>query len=240
MLLFYVRHGDPIYDPDSLTELGKEQARALAKRFATYGLDEIYSSTSNRAMMTAEPTCNLLKKEMKLCDFANEAHAFGEFTVKTSAGITNWAFHDRDTMIKFTSSEVLALGDEWYKHPCFEGAKFEAGIKRVNAAVDEFLLGLGYKHNRDSHSYEIVKHNEKRVALFAHQGFGVAFLSSVLDIPYPLAARLDMSHSSMTVINFSGGWGNVCVPKILQLSNDSHLYREGIITGYCNNSSLKF
>ena len=32
MLLFYVRHGDPIYNPDSLTELGIKQAEALVIR----------------------------------------------------------------------------------------------------------------------------------------------------------------------------------------------------------------
>ena len=31
MLLFFVRHGDPIYQPDSLTELGKQQAEALVQ-----------------------------------------------------------------------------------------------------------------------------------------------------------------------------------------------------------------
>ena len=41
MILYYLRHGDPIYSPDSLTPLGHEQAKALAKRLATYGLDEI-------------------------------------------------------------------------------------------------------------------------------------------------------------------------------------------------------
>ena len=56
MIFYYVRHGDPIYDPDSLTELGHKQAAALAKRFTLTGLDEIYSSTSMRARMTAEPT----------------------------------------------------------------------------------------------------------------------------------------------------------------------------------------
>ena len=28
MLIYYIRHGDPIYDPDSLTELGKRQAES--------------------------------------------------------------------------------------------------------------------------------------------------------------------------------------------------------------------
>ena len=34
MLLYIVRHGDPIYNPDSLTERGKLQAAALGKRLA--------------------------------------------------------------------------------------------------------------------------------------------------------------------------------------------------------------
>ena len=41
MLFFYIRHGIPIYDPDSLTELGKKQADALAKRLSIYGIDKI-------------------------------------------------------------------------------------------------------------------------------------------------------------------------------------------------------
>lgn len=38
MLLFYVRHGDPIYNPDSLTPLGERQAEAVAKRLALHGV----------------------------------------------------------------------------------------------------------------------------------------------------------------------------------------------------------
>ena len=53
MLLYYVRHGDPIYDPNQLTELGKLQAAAVAKRLARYGVDEVYTSPSNRARQTA-------------------------------------------------------------------------------------------------------------------------------------------------------------------------------------------
>ena len=44
MILYYVRHGDPIYNPDSLTELGKRQAEAVAKRLAVHGIDKIFAS----------------------------------------------------------------------------------------------------------------------------------------------------------------------------------------------------
>ena len=75
MLLFYVRHGDPIYSPDELTPLGSRQAESVARRLSLYGVDRIYASTSNRAKQTAQPLCEILKKEMTLLDCANEGHA---------------------------------------------------------------------------------------------------------------------------------------------------------------------
>ena len=76
MILFYIRHGDPIYKPDQLTPLGHRQAEAVAKRLALFGVDEIYASTSTRAMQTAQPTCELLGKEPILLDWMHENHAF--------------------------------------------------------------------------------------------------------------------------------------------------------------------
>ena len=79
---------------------------------------------------------------------------------------------------------------------------------------------------------EVIKPNDKRVALFAHQGFGIAFLSCMLDIPYPaFSTHFDLSHSSMTVIEFKEIDG-YAIPQILTLSSDSHLYKEGIPTFY--------
>ena len=237
MILYYLRHGDPIYSPDNLTPLGHEQARALAKRLATYGLDEIYSSDSNRAMLTAQPTCDLLKKEKTICPWANEGVAWGELTVINEEGNRRWGFHHAPTVDLFNSPEIRALGDEWYDHPFFEGTKFKEGMLRIRREVDDFLLSLGYRHVREEAAYDAVNPSEKRVALFAHQGFGLAFLSCILDIPYPLfSTHFDLSHSSMTVIDFSGK-GKIR-PKVLQSSNDSHLYREGLLTGYNNGTRI--
>ena len=62
MLFFYIRHGDPIYQPDSLTPLGEYQAEAVKSRLGQFGLDKIYASSSNRAILTATPTAKMLKK----------------------------------------------------------------------------------------------------------------------------------------------------------------------------------
>ena len=52
MLFFFVRHGDPCYDPDSLTPLGLHQAEAIGRRLARYGVDRVYASPMKRAMQS--------------------------------------------------------------------------------------------------------------------------------------------------------------------------------------------
>ena len=233
MILYYVRHGDPIYDPDSLTELGHNQAKALAKRFSLYGLDGIYSSPSTRAIQTAQPTCEALGLEMKICDWADEGKAWHNTHIIKSDGKPCWGFAYKPTVENFNDPEVRALGQKWYTHPHFRDCTFGDGIKRINEAVDEFLLSLGYMHDREQGCYQKVKNSPNKVALFAHQGAGMLILSSILDIPYPMfATHFDFGHSSVTAIAF-GDDGKI-YPKVLQLSNDSHLYKEGILTGYNN------
>ncbi len=237
MLFFYLRHGDPIYDPDSLTELGHKQAEALAKRLALFGIDEIYASTSNRAIQTARPTCDLVKKEPVLLDFCNEGHAWRDFTVKGEKG-TTWLFQDKKTRALFADPSMVSLYDKWYEHPAFAEYDYKRGIDRISDESDKFFRSLGYEHIRGTGSYRVVFENDKRVALFAHQGFGIAFLSLLLDIPYPIFSRhFDTTHSGMTVIDFKNEDG-ICHPTVLTLSNDSHIYREGLPLNY--NNSKRF
>ena len=238
MLLYYIRHGDPIYDPDSLTPLGQEQAKALAKRLITYGVDKVYASPSARARQTAQPLCDLLRLEPTLCPWADEGLAGRDFMIPYEPGKYTWCFFWEKTVRAFNTPAVRALGEKWYEHPDFAEYSFGRGVQRVNAAVDEFLLELGFRHDRENARYEVVTPNHSRVALFAHQGFGMSFMSSLLDIPYPMfSTHFDFGHSSMTVIHFAQN-GDYVYPRTLQLANDSHLYREGILTGY--NNALRF
>ena len=238
MLLYYIRHGDPIYNPDSLTPLGQEQAKALAKRLIVHGVDRVYSSPSNRAVQTAKPFCDLMNKEITLCDWADEGLAARDFMAPHEKYGATWCFYDPEIIRNFNSPTVRALDKRWYEHPDFTQYRFAEGVRRVDEAVDAFFLELGFRHDRENARYEMVKPNHDRVALFAHQGFGMCFFSSMLDIPYPMfCTHFDFGHSSMSVIHFTEHGGYV-YPKVLQLSSDSHLYREGILTGY--NNSIKF
>ena len=75
MLLYIVRHGDPIYETATHTPRGRLQAEAVGKRIAASGINRIYSSTLGRARETAAPACRLLGLE---CNIENWAHEIGE------------------------------------------------------------------------------------------------------------------------------------------------------------------
>lgn len=229
MLFFYIRHGDPVYEPDSLTPLGERQAAALSKRLARCGIDEIYSSASNRAYMTALPTAQLLGKEITKLEWAREDYAWAQLAVKPGG----WAFQSEKYRRLFASREIRSLGKDWTRHPSFAGTKFEEGIDRIQKESDRFFEQLGYRHNAEDGCYNCDMENDNRkIAFFAHQGFGLAFLSCILDIPYPeFCTHFDLCHSSMTVIDF-GVSDKIAVPKVLELSNDSHIYAEGLPTEY--------
>lgn len=231
MILYYIRHGHPIYQPDSLTPLGIKQSEALAKKLGKIEFDEIYSSTSNRAIMTAKPTCDALGKEPVLLDFAHEGYAWRDLTIESleTKGKV-WLHQDKRIISLFNSKEIRDLGDRWYDHPKLND--YEKGISRIYNEADAFLKELGYEHIRYTGRYKITKPNDKRIALFAHHGFGLAFLSCITDIPYPMfCTHFDMCHTGVTVIDFDEIDG-FSTPKILTLSSDAHLYSEGVETNY--------
>ncbi|MBR6767052.1 MAG: histidine phosphatase family protein [Clostridia bacterium] len=234
MLLFYVRHGDPTYNPDCLTALGRRQAEAVGRRLATFGINKIYSSTSTRAIQTSQPACEMLKIDRTEMEFCHENLAWKDLALDVEEGRRMWAFDIPEYRCMFLEESVKRMGNQWYDHPHFKDTRFKQGMERIRRETDAWLASLGYEHDREANCFRAVRPNEDRVALFAHAGFGLAFLSTVLDIPYPqMCIHFDMCHTGMTVIEFKETHG-VVIPKVLTLSNDGHLLRDGMPTNYNN------
>lgn len=238
MLLFYVRHGDPIYNPDQLTPLGERQAEAVAHRLALFGIDEVYASPSNRAMQTAQPTCELTHKPLQILDFLNENALSETLELPVNEKKKSWFWSHPDYANLLARRDVREMGDRWYEHPAFRDFHFEKTIQPVQCQMDAFIASHGYEHDSDLGLYKVTeRHHEKRIAIFAHECMGKLVLSHLLDIPMPYyAAHFELKHSAMTVIRFDDcasapGCGEpkeYARARVLTLGSDSHLYRDGL------------
>ena len=72
MRIVFVRHGEPNYEKNCLTETGIVQAKLAADRLKEEGIEEIWSSPYGRAMETAEATAKVLGLPIKTLDFMKE------------------------------------------------------------------------------------------------------------------------------------------------------------------------
>ena len=149
MILYLVRHGDLIANPDSLTPLGERQAEAVGRRLAMVGLDRIYSSSSNRAIQTATPAAEMTKKKITVLDWCNEKYIAEQLTVhRDGKKVGGFLFENPETRLQLNSPAVRALGDRWYE--AFPQTPYEEGIRRIQTESDAFLLSLGYRHDREN------------------------------------------------------------------------------------------
>lgn len=230
MRLYIIRHGDPIYIPDSLTPKGHLQAKALAKRFLVSGLDKIYSSPMIRARQTAEPSAELLGLPIEILEWTSETLAANDFFVekRKSDGKRNWIFGVNPTYYK--NNETVKFYDDWYNSPFFldhPEKDFKAGLERIKNASDEFLEKLGYK--RDGVVYKIINPTEEKVAVFCHAGFGSLWISHLLGLPPHLAwPHIPTPHTGVTVFEFKNYENGITLPKCRQIGDVSHLYVEGL------------
>ena len=72
MRIVFVRHGDPDYAHDCLTEKGLIQAKQAAVRLREEGIEEIWSSPMGRAQQTAAAASEELGLPVKTLDFMHE------------------------------------------------------------------------------------------------------------------------------------------------------------------------
>lgn len=232
MLLYIVRHGDPIYYPDSLTPKGHLQAEALAKRFAVHGLDKIYSSPMIRARQTAEPTSELLGIPIEIEDWTSELAAAKDFFVekRKSDGKRNWIFGVNPTY--YCNNETMGYFENWYESDFFKDhpeKDFKSGFERIQNKSDELIERHGYK--RDGAVYKILKPNNDRIAVFCHAGFGSTWIAHLLGLPpHMVWGKISMPCTGVTTFEFENYENGLTAPCLRQLADCSHLYIEGLDT----------
>lgn len=223
MRLYIVRHADPDYEHDTITEDGHKEAQALARRLASHGLDRIYCSPLGRAIDTANYTAGSLQLDL------NIEHWTKELWPELALRSTQWG----DIMATDVPGEIFRGGtempthDTWHRCPVLKDFALRDVYEKLKTDSDDFLKRQGY--DREGGRYRCTRPSEEQIAVFCHGGFGLTWLAHLLEIPVTLVwSGFWLPPSSVTTILFdqrSSGWA---VPRCIGLADISHLYEAGL------------
>ena len=128
MKLLIVRHGDPDYSIDSLTEKGWKEAEYLSEKLTKMNIEHFYVSTLGRAKDTASLTLKKMGKTAVECEWLKEFDAPIDRPDVTDRKIIVWDWLPQDWM----KDERFFQYDQWYKNE-----RLEAG--HVMEEYDEIL-----------------------------------------------------------------------------------------------------
>ena len=224
MLLYIVRHGDPNYEKDCLTDRGQRQAEAVGKRILDAGVNRIYSSPMGRAMETAAPACRLLGRDCHIEPWTHEIEddrltPFPDGVMKSITDVQNTYFRE--------NGSLLLPYERSYECPGINQSNMKHAVDFIEENGNIFLEKLGYK--AENGIYRILQPNEDRVALFCHSAFARAWLSTLLHIPLHIMwAGFRYTHTGVTVLEFKNNENGVTAPRLLCYSDMSHLYAENL------------
>ena len=224
MLLYIVRHGDPDYATDTLTERGRLQAEAVGKRIFDSGINQIYSSPMGRARQSAAPACRLLGLDCHIEDWSHEIEdermtPFPDGKRKSVSLVQNTYYRE--------NGAIDLDYEKGFEAPGFNTSKMDAAVARIEAGGRDFLERLGYKE--ENGVYRILRPNNDKVALFCHAAMGRAWISRLLHIPIHLMwAGFAYTHTGVTIIEFANNENGVTAPCCRCYSDMSHLYAAGL------------
>lgn len=207
--LLIIRHANPIYETDSITEEGKKQAGKLAERIKRLEkIDAIYVSPYGRTIQTASYIAEATGLKPKVLEWLREIDK-GEYP---------WGKPHNEYL------KTGKFGDpvSW-ENGYWAGKELREAYNEVSSGLDELLKEYGYM--RDSFVYKIEgPAEEKVVCLVCHGGVTMVILSHLLQWHLPLSyAHVSILESSVARILFRQQGENDAVPTLLSLSDESHL-----------------
>ena len=222
MRLYMVRHADPDYLSDTITEVGHQEALAVADRMAKVGLTHLFVSPMGRARATARYTADMIGLEPVVLPWTAELK-MTRLSDMTGAEIAPWNVPGE--LIR--GGVELPTTQNWHQYADLAGYDFAGRQAELAAASDAFLGELGYR--RAGGVYAVDAPNDHAVAIFCHAGFGVSWMAHLLALPLTLAwCGFFWAPTSVTTILMERRSPDIAVPRALAVGDTSHIHVAGL------------
>ena len=222
MRILLIRHGDPDYEIDGLTEKGKREVALLAKKLSKEKIDKIYSSPLGRARLTAAPTAEALGLEVEILPFMREFSAKLIELPYLSAPEIPW-----DILPSHINKQTAVYSpSDWQKTPFIENSEVFEEYKSVCESFDALLARHGYE--REGYNYKVTRSHHETIAIFCHFGVMAVVMSHLLNCsPYSLWQHTCALPSSVTTIYTEERREGIALMRATGFGDISHLYVEG-------------
>ncbi|MBQ7879231.1 MAG: histidine phosphatase family protein [Clostridia bacterium] len=177
MRILIIRHGDPDYANDCLTEKGKREAALLAEKLKKEKIDHIYSSPLGRAKQTCETYARAVHRENEIVvkDWLREFNHPVTLPSGRAHGLP-WDMLPEE----WVNEPELYRHDEWFNHACYQGSGLKEKYLGVISDLDALIAEHGY--TRDGNIYRVEKRNRDTIALFCHFGLEGVLLSRLCNV----------------------------------------------------------
>ena len=177
MRILIIRHGDPDYEHDCLTDKGKREAALLAARLKNERITAFYSSPLGRAKETCEFVAKAQgrEKEIVLLPWLREF----DHTVTFPSGREHCIPWDM-LPTEWTDERMLYDFDGWYNHECYKGSGLKEKYLQTVGELDKLIEKHGYK--REGQFYTTEKGNRDTIVLVCHFGLESVLLSRLCNI----------------------------------------------------------
>lgn len=220
MKIILIRHGDPNYEKDCITELGHKQVKVAAQRLLKEEIDEVYSSPLGRAKQTAQAFLDASGiGEMKILDFMQEIR-FGQEGALYDNRWNPWL--GVNALVKEGKD---LKSDNWREYPVFKENFATIDSDKIATETDRWLATLGYERQGQYYRCTGKEMTKKTIAIFCHGGSSAAFMARVLNqtFAYMCGVLMRFPHTTINVLKFDDTPGELTLPVIELLNDARHL-----------------
>ena len=221
MKLIIIRHADPDYSIDSLTEKGWKEAEFLSDRISKMDVKEFYVSPLGRAKDTASVTLTKMNREAKVLPWLREFHA-PIIDEETGKERVTWDWLPSS----WTAVDEFYDKHHWHNVPVIKAGNVLEEAKFVYAGLDELLKEHGYE--REGNIYRAISANNDTIVLFCHFGVECVILGHLLGIsPMVLWHGFCAAPSSVTTLITEERRKGIASFRMNSFGDVAHLYAAG-------------
>lgn len=176
MRLVIIRHGDPDYSIDSLTEKGWREAELLSERICKLDVKEFYVSPLGRAKDTASLTLKRMGRTAVECDWLKEfPPQINRPDVKDRKIIAwDWLPEDWTADARYFDRKL------WCETEIMREGRVDEVYRYVTDNFDALLAEHGYA--REDEMYRVERANRDTLVFFCHFGLECVLLSHLMNV----------------------------------------------------------